>query len=267
MTATYDFRPDTVFLYLCNKTLNLARTGAIKNRPWGYFYQGYAHGGLSTYKVKRNAWVSSFRHALKSIDYLKICITADSTLYDALTGLGIYHFWKGRYTKYIKKLPFIKDERKLGKQELEIAAQKGKFLKNTALYSLIWIYYNEKEINRAQTCAEKILREYPKNIIFLRAYCDVLFRQKKWTEAVRNLTLLLEILKKDPTENKVQEMECRYKRGLAYKFSGEPKLALAEMDRIFAYKTPDWAKEKTDEIREKTRREIKKIKQEISDGK
>jgi len=81
-------------------------------------------------------------------------------------------------------LPFVSDERENYLKILEEASVKSNLFWPLFSTSLIWIYYDRGEFKKALEVAERVLKEYPKNDVFLQIKADMLFKLKRYDEAI-----------------------------------------------------------------------------------
>ena len=261
MGEEHDYRAGEPTLSYCRRTIELA-DAMIKKNPSsaeGYFYRGMGYGTLGTYQARVREWFSSFRSGSKGIDDLKKCVALDSLYYDAYTGLGVYHYWKSKITRYLSWLPFVSDDRPRGKHELSVATERARFLNHPARYSMIWVYYEEKNYAAALQLCEGFLKQYPENTTFLRSKADVMFRMDDQAGTIAAYRLLLDVLADRPTANKIEEIECHYKLALSLERTGAAGDALAEYQTVLATAVPEWAQSEAGPYRSKAEERISSI--------
>jgi hypothetical protein len=132
-------------------------------------YLGNIYGGISLIKAKTGSWFSALRSSLKSVGMLKGVVQRDSTMYAALLGIGVYHYY---LTKSFGWLPFIDaDSEMKGICEIEKATGAPSPYNFAAKNSLCWILIDKKQFCRADSVALSVLEETPGNSIFLRIRC------------------------------------------------------------------------------------------------
>lgn len=242
MLEEEDYRDGTTLYSLCQATLE--RSEALRKqgkKAEALFYRGMAFGAMASYEEKTRVWLSSILHGLKGVSALEKCVSLDPSIYDAQAGLGVYHYWKGKVTSSVRWFRFM-DEREKGKHELAAAVEHGRYLDHAARYSLVWAYYAEGQPDSALALSDEFLRIYPANTIFLRARCDVLFRKKDWKRAEAGYGKLLRIYHTKPTQSRIAELECNYKRAVSLEYLGRRAEAIRAYKAAVEISTPAWSK-------------------------
>lgn len=258
MIEEQDYRDGKSLYALCETVLE--RSESLRKRgkkAEALFYRGMAYGAMASYEEKTSSWLSSILHGLKGISALEKCVELDSSNYDALAGLGVYHYWKGKVTSSVRWFRFL-DEREKGKGELIAAVKKGRLLNHAARYSLLWAYYAEGRSDSALALADEFLRSYPANTIFLRARNDILFRKKEWKKAESGYGKLLRIYHAHPTKSRIEEFECTYKRAVALENLGRRAEAIRTYKASLEIATPAWSKT-TEPVRSKARASLMEL--------
>lgn len=119
-------------------------------------YNAYVKG------LNRN-WFSAISNGYDAIGNFERCLMIDSTFYDAYTAIGTFKYWKSKRASF---LPMVSDERNLGIKYLELAVEKSRHSNYMAVNSLIWIYIDNKEFDKAIILGKNILKKYPKCRLF-----------------------------------------------------------------------------------------------------
>ena len=187
-----------------------------ENDSWTHFYLGTTYLYKGMFQAKSGSLISGFISAKNGIAHLKQALQIDSTLYDAYLGLGSYEYWSGRLYKYLKWLPWIKDNRKEGVKKLRLAVQKGTFSKWIGINSLAWIEYDRKNFFQSLMLFRRGLRKYPESRFFLWGYADCLFMLKDYKGAVFVYQKLLEDIKTTTPNYGYNEAEIRRKLMLSF---------------------------------------------------
>lgn len=134
----------------------------------GYYYLGMAHSYIAYYKFRDGEnWISGLRHGIKADGYLEDCLKRDPSAYDAMTAAGTYKYWKSKRMSFLTWTPFVDDERSKGIRMLHDAASRGLYTGAQALNSLIWIYIEEENCSAAIKVAQRVLKVFPSNRLFL----------------------------------------------------------------------------------------------------
>ncbi|MGA3050456.1 MAG: hypothetical protein ABSE00_00850 [Chitinispirillaceae bacterium] len=146
------------------------------------FYLAGIEGGIAVFQGKTGNWVSALKNAVSSASGLKMVMQRDSTIYGALLGLGIYHYYLGRSFGW---LPFINGgSEDAGFREIERAAELPFPYGVPAKNSLCWILIDRKQYGRADSLAQMALAEAPLSTFFLQIRSLALYRESRYAEAV-----------------------------------------------------------------------------------
>jgi tetratricopeptide (TPR) repeat protein len=224
---------------------------------WTHFYVGSAYSYKGLYQVKSGAYVPGFISANKGVGHLRKAMKQDSTLYDAYLGVGNYQYWSGRLSKYLRWLPFIRDERDEGIRNIHLAIEKGAFSKWVSINSLAWIEYDREEYAEALRLFRLGLEPYPESRFFLWGAGSCLFRIKRWQDAVEIYEGLLDSVLYGKIYSGYNEAECRLRLAGSYFGLGDYEKSLRECDAILSLK-PD---EKTGKRIRDHRKEALKIRE------
>lgn len=140
-----------------------------ENYIWYIYYTALTKGYNAYFRGLKEDYIYSFTEGYRAIQYYRKCLEIDSTFYEAYISIGSYLYWSSVKTESISWLPFITDEKEKGIQMLQDALEKTSYHKYSAAYSLIWIYIEEKEYEKAIAISDKMLALYPGNRLFLEA--------------------------------------------------------------------------------------------------
>jgi tetratricopeptide (TPR) repeat protein len=131
------------------------------------FYLGGAYGSLGRYYGMKQSYLKAYWYGKKGVNILEDVIERDSTYYDAYLGLGIYHYLADILPRFVKMLSFllgIDGDRERGIHELNLAVEKGVYVKTEAMFFLGAIYtYREREYGKALKIWNDLLKTYPGN--------------------------------------------------------------------------------------------------------
>lgn len=210
------------------------------------FYLGGTYGYRGIYRSFRGNWWGAFRDAWRAKPLLEKALELDSSLYDAYYGLGSYHYWGSIKAKLLSWLPFIGDEREKGISELNLAVKKGKYASLEAKYSLLRVYNEEKEYDKALKLSEE-LKSVKEDAPFrlwmsAQAYMGLL----RWDEALETYKKLLDNFKKSPYYDLTAEVECRFWMAKIFFYRKDYKKSTEQLGFVLAnqenVKDNDYAK-------------------------
>ncbi|MBI4418876.1 MAG: hypothetical protein HY563_08865 [Ignavibacteriales bacterium] len=177
--------------------------------PWGYFFRGTALGNEALARAQRGDWLGGVVKAVSSATGFEEALHKDSSLVDAYAGLGTYYYWKTRRIEFLTWLPFVSDRKVEGVRLLKLCAEKGIYNRMPAMSSLVTVYLDMAEYERAEEIARTALAEYPDNRIFLWGLATALERSGKHEDAVLAYSRLLAALVNDARPNPYNELVCR----------------------------------------------------------
>jgi hypothetical protein len=176
---------------------------------WNNYFFALTEGYIAYYDALRENWLQAFSIGLNSVSGFEDCLGIDKNFHESLIAIGSYKFWKSKKTEFINWLPFLEDEKELGIKYLQYAIKYSGYNSHLAIHSLIWIYIEQKEFDKAVKVAEMALREHPDSRIFkwglARAYENI--------DPAKSILLYKEILNSYPTNlrsNKINEVTLKH---------------------------------------------------------
>lgn len=199
-----DFAYEREFYDNIDSAIDLAYE--LRNRDsdnaWAYYFMGAANLYHALYDSRKGGRWSPMRNGIRGKNLLEKCLDLDSTVYDALAGLGSYRYWGEVKAGGLKWLPFIGGNRKQGIDNLITASQKSYFSQDLAKSALIHVYIHEKEYVRADSLATYLYDKYPEGKTFLWARAFANFEGKNYERALEFFDSLENRLEKQaPPEN------------------------------------------------------------------
>jgi tetratricopeptide (TPR) repeat protein len=190
-------------------------------------------GYLAYYQAIRNNYVSAFANGLSSVNYFEKCINKDSSFSDAYVAIGTYKYWKSEKSEFLKWLPFIEDERDKAVRYLIKAEHTHTYNQYLAAYSLVWVFINKKEYNKAIEYSQMTSRRYPSSRFFkwglARAYESV--------DCIKSAAIYGEILNSlysVGVNNHYQEIILKHKMAMMYKRGNNREKALTLCKEILS---------------------------------
>jgi len=235
-----DYRWESEFYGLLDTTEELCRRIRRRNRadPWAEFFLGGAFGFRAAYQAKRGHWWSGFKNGRRAKASLERALRLAPQLWDAYLGLGTYHYWRSRMTRFLRWLPFISDEREEGIRELWLAARKGHFSSGAAKEGLVWIYIEEGEYGKALSLSEELCRRYPSGRSALWGMARALWGEGDWKGAEDVYRRILESVEAVELNNHFNAIECRYWIARSLYNRREYSDCIKECQAIFRYDPP-----------------------------
>ncbi|MDP4195180.1 MAG: hypothetical protein Q8940_09040 [Bacteroidota bacterium] len=226
---------------------------------WSQYFMALEKGYLAYYHALEKNYISAFSNGLSSMSRFEKCLQYDSSFYEGYIAIGTYKYWKSEKTRFLHWIPFVKNEKETGIRLLKKATERSSYNRHLAIYSLIWIYINEKESNLAVQEAEKALKKYPHSRYFMwalaRAYQDIDKRK-----AISVYKDLLDSYLDLKDNNHYNEIVIKHKIAMLYHDIGENKKALKLCDEILG--TGSLSAYVADKLDERITR-VKKLKSEL----
>lgn len=202
MFENEDFRFKTQYQSVEKRYEKFARHQLRKGDlpSWELFVYGAADGMRGFFKGRLGKWFKALTHGLHAMRMQKKLRWQEPEFVDSDLSLGMYKYWRSVFTSQLKFLPFFSDQRQEGINMVKRVASSGRYSKNIALANLVFIYYNEKRYDEAISVSDRIIADYPENIVIRYMKGEALKSKKMNPEA---LTLFQEIYQMDPEINTV----------------------------------------------------------------
>jgi len=204
---------DNEFEKFINLAINIGNKAIKQDREnaLNYFYLGGAYGYRGLHKVRERNWIGAFFDGRDGMHNLKIALEKDPELYDVYYGLGTFHYWLGAKSKVIRFLFSYKGDRQQGIDEIEKAIVKGRYTIIECQYALIYIYYEEKNYQKAFLVNQELYEQFPLNPACLYIRARIYEQQEKWEEAKNTMQKLLHHLLASEYTSVGYEVECHYR--------------------------------------------------------
>jgi tetratricopeptide (TPR) repeat protein len=213
---------------LSEKLLN-----ADNKNIWNYYFLALAKGYEAYFEALNENWLSAFGTGITSVNIFEEILDMDPEFHDALIAIGTYKYWKSRKMNFLTWLPFISNEREEGVRLLEKTVRNGSYNTYLAANSLVWIYIDKGEFEKAIKTAEEALFNYPGSRIFnlglARAYEDV-DKQK----TIDYYYSVLNSFSEKEKSNRYNEIVLKHHLAQQYARIGERAKAIQLCDEILA---------------------------------
>lgn len=186
-----------------------------ENSVEGHYYIGMARSYIAYYHFRDGKnWLKGLSHGLNASSALEDCLELDRNAHDAMTGVGTYRYWKSNNMSFLTWTPLVDDERRAGINMLRIAEIKAQYSAQQATNALIWIYIEEERWRDAVTSAQRILRRYPSNRLFLWGLASAAEGMEDWKLAQNAYTRIVASLDGEVTDKRYIELQARAKIAL-----------------------------------------------------
>ncbi len=231
---------------LLNLAIKLSQNAKKRNKKDGrnYFYLGCAYGSRSMFYAQQGEWLNAFKYGSKVLQNFNRAVAYSPDFYDAYYGLGLYKYWLGAKSNFLRFLPFAKDNRLEGLEQMKIALEKGRFMKIDAMYGLYAAYYNEGEFEKALELSDQLYTMFPNNPSLLYRRGRIFQDLEKWNEAIKTFEKLQNILKTTTLQSLSYQIECLYQIAKCqYQKENYPETQRLCQDAIILEKQCDFSKE------------------------
>ncbi|MBN2414711.1 tetratricopeptide repeat protein [bacterium] len=218
--------------------------------PWLHFYLGSARSYRGLYDAKSGRLISGFILAKSGLGSLAKAVELDTTLYDALLGLGSYRYWAGKYYRHLKWLPWIADEREQGIEQVRIAWQRGTFTRWVGLNSLAWIEWDRGNFEEALALFQQGLERFPGSRFFLWGIADTRFKAEAWEQALPVYREILASVRGESLNNGFNEVTCLVKLAKCCLETGRFEASFRYADRALEMKVERKVEKRVQHLRE-----------------
>lgn len=200
---------------------------------WNNYYLALTEGYQSYYEAIKGNWLNAIPTGMNSINAYGICLSIDSTFYEAYIGIGTYEYWVSRNTEFLDGLPFYKDETQIGIRKLREAVEKSSYNSYLAINSLVWIYIDQQDYTAAIDLGKQAVVDFPSSRYFkwglARAYEDV----NPDTSIIIYNEILDSFLNDNP-DNRINEVILKHLIAQQYFIIGEDERSLELCENILS---------------------------------
>lgn len=200
---------------------------------WNNYFYALTTGYSAYYDALNDNWISALSTGITSVSAFEYCLSIDEKFYESLIAIGNFKFWKSKKTEYFNWLPFLSDEKDTGIAYLEKAVIHSRYNSYLAIHSLIWVYIEQGEYQKAIKIAEAGLLKNPESRLFkwglARAYENI--------NPEKSISIYFDILKSYPSNiksNKINEITLKHIIAQQYVKTGKFGEALKLCDEILS---------------------------------
>lgn len=221
---------------------------------WNNYYEALIFGYKAYYYSISGSLIAAFSDGVQCLRSFHKCLEIDPNFYEAYTAMGTYNYWKSARSKAFLWLPFVADNREEGIKYLERAVESSTYNKHLAAYSLVWIYIDYGENQKAIDLSIKSLQEFQDSRFFkwglARAYKAI--DKNKTIDVYYDLLRSVETLENSNLFNNVVLM---HKIAMLYDEIGDYSKSLKLCNEILAFDI------KSDKIRQRLVERIKRVRE------
>ena len=202
---------------------------------WYNYFLALTIGYSAYYDALNHDWLPAFSTGLSSVSAFEYCLELDNNFYESLIAIGSYKFWRSKKTEFLSWLPFVPDEKDLGIEYLQKAIKHSGYNSHLAVHSLIWIYIDQEENQKAIKIAEAALLNNPQSRIFkwdlARAYENV-----NSEKSAKLYSEVLDSYPKDLESNKINVVTLKHLIAQQFVKIGKRAEALKLCEEILSIK-------------------------------
>jgi len=170
---------DDADLALADKVAHLAEAAIAKSDTAEMeLYAGLGYASRARLLGLRYEKMPVARAGVEARKHLLRCLELDPDMADAYLGLGLYNYYVDTLSAMAKILRFFMGipggDKREGLRQLEIASTKGELTQAEARFNMAKSLRNyDRDYARAQQAAAPLLKEHPRNCIFLLLAGDI----------------------------------------------------------------------------------------------
>ncbi|RMF69825.1 MAG: hypothetical protein D6743_01265 [Calditrichaeota bacterium] len=231
---------------LLNLCVKQAKKAIKKNKRDGknYFYLGCAFGSRSIYYAERGKWMKAFKDGARVKSNFQKSLTFSPDFYDAYYGLGLFNYWLAAKSKLLRMLPFSKNGRQKGLHQIQMAVEKGRFLKTDGMFGLATVYFNEGQYDKALEISQQLYRRYPQNPSLLYKLGCIHEKLGQWQDASQCFEKLHTLLTETKYKSVSYQVDCLYQMAkCAYQLGHYLETQRLCQQALALEKTCDFSKE------------------------
>lgn len=221
---------------------------------WFNYYDALIFGYKAYYYSISGSLISAFADGIQCLRSFQKCLEIDPKFYEAYTAMGTYNYWKSAQSKAFLWLPFVSDNREDGIKYLEKAVKSSTYNKHLAAYSLVWIYIDYEENQKAVDLSIKSLQEFHDSRFFKWG----LARAYKAIDKTKAIDVYIDLLRSVETlenSNLFNNVVLMHKIAMLYDEIGDYSESLKMCNEILAFDI------KSDKIRHRLADRIKRVRE------
>ncbi len=169
------------FLILCEAARDeFRKIEEYKRPPLLFYYLGTMEGAAALTRGKRGDMMGALTASNVSKRNLDILIKKDSTFTPGYFGVGMRRYYSAALAN---KFGMGKKKLKSSIGQMEISATSDNVMGLSVLPSLFWIYLDNEMYDKAEECARRFLKSYPKSTLMLRGLAKLYVLREDYNSA------------------------------------------------------------------------------------
>ncbi len=179
---------ESAFDSLIDRAQKLAKArsglGSPRQQAWMHLLSGHASAYRSIYDARFGSFTSAIKNGFDAKGEYQQALNADSTLLDIYAGLGSFHYWKSAKAGFLRWLGIFHNDKARGITELKRAADQALLSGEAARNSLIWVYFDSRKFDSAETLVRRAMARYPDGKSFLWPLAQSFWEREQYQKAV-----------------------------------------------------------------------------------
>ena len=225
------------YLSLINQTIEYAgKFLEEEENLWAEFYLGSSYTYQAVYKGLKSDYFEAFKYGVKGGRILQGIIKKDSTFYDAYLGAGTFEYFWARAARYFPVLKLVGGDANEAIRKLHIASEKSLYSGPTAKNSLVFIYGEEGDFNKADSIIDSLLLKYPDSRTFLWNKAESEFNKKNYLVAADLYSDLFSIYNSQNNKNYANLAQCKLFTGKCFYKLKEEEKAKQALKKVISFK-------------------------------
>lgn len=203
------------------------------NLVWINFCSGLINGYRAILYAYNSEWISFINTGLDAVSFYEKCIEIDPQFGDAYASIGAFKFWRSEKLSFLNWMPFVSDERELGRNMLEKARKTDTYHTYFIYKNLFDIYFLKEEFTKARDVLNEAIAKYPKARMFQYDLARYLGREKP-LEAIKILQQIMVSYDSAQVKNRINEIRIKGRMVNLYNKAGQKDKAKSLADEILA---------------------------------
>ena len=225
------------YLLLMDRTTQCAeKILEEKENLWAQFYLGSSYTYRAVYAGFKGDYFETFKYGVKGGRLLQNIIKKDTTFYDAYLGAGSFEYFWARAARYLPVLKLTGGDANEAIRKLHAASEKGLYSGPTASNSLVFIYGEEADFNKADSIIDSLLSKYPESRTFLWSKAELEFKKKNYRNAADLYSDLFSKYNVHNDKNYANLAQCKLLMGKCFYELKEKERAKEALKDVIGFK-------------------------------
>ncbi len=203
---------------------------------WAEFYLGSSYTYRAVYEGMRNNYFETFKHGVKGGRMLQGILKKDSTFYEAYLGAGTFEYFWARAARYLPVLKLVGGNVNEAIKKLLVAVEKSLYSEPVSLNSLVFIYGEEGDFDKASNIIDSLLARYPEARTFLWSKAKLEFKKENYFTAAEVYSKLFSMYERQSNKNYANLAQCKLYIGKCFYELKDKDEAREALKDVIGYK-------------------------------